>query len=97
MAATTEPTKKTPGGVPRATPGRGSRDDKILAALTDRLASLESSQKVRDEEERVLGGRGERTVRLETRRQHARPTDDDRHDRRRGGEGTGAAWVPARD
>uniref|UniRef100_A0AAV1UNK0 Uncharacterized protein n=1 Tax=Peronospora matthiolae TaxID=2874970 RepID=A0AAV1UNK0_9STRA len=79
MAATTEPTTKTPGGVPRATPGRGSparapiapavvndgparesgeRDDKILAALaalTDRLASLESSQIVRDEEERMLG------------------------------------------
>uniref|UniRef100_A0AAV1VI54 Integrase catalytic domain-containing protein n=2 Tax=Peronospora matthiolae TaxID=2874970 RepID=A0AAV1VI54_9STRA len=79
MAATTEPTTKTPGGVPRATPGRGSparaptapavvndgpacesgkRDDKILAALaalTDRLASLESSQRVRDEEERMLG------------------------------------------
>uniref|UniRef100_A0AAV1V2L8 Uncharacterized protein n=1 Tax=Peronospora matthiolae TaxID=2874970 RepID=A0AAV1V2L8_9STRA len=79
MAATTEPTTKTPAGVPRATPGRGSparaptapavvndgparesgkRDDKILAALaalTDRLASLESSQRVRDEEERMLG------------------------------------------
>uniref|UniRef100_A0AAV1TR58 RxLR effector candidate protein n=1 Tax=Peronospora matthiolae TaxID=2874970 RepID=A0AAV1TR58_9STRA len=79
MAATTEPTTKTPGGVPRATPGRGSparaptapavvndgparesgkRDDKILAALaalTDRLASLESSQRVRDEEECMLG------------------------------------------
>ena len=76
MAATTEPTTKTPEGVPQATPGRvsparartapavvndgparesGQRDDKILAALTDRLASLESLQRVRDEEERMLG------------------------------------------
>uniref|UniRef100_A0AAV1UBX1 CCHC-type domain-containing protein n=1 Tax=Peronospora matthiolae TaxID=2874970 RepID=A0AAV1UBX1_9STRA len=78
MAATTEPTTKTPGGIPRDTPGRGSparaptapavvndgtaresgkRDDKILAtlaALTDRLSSLESLQRVRDEEERML-------------------------------------------
>ena len=79
MAATTEPTTKTPGAVSRAAPGHGlparaptasavvndgparesgQRDDKILAALaalTDRLASLESSQRVRDEEERMLG------------------------------------------
>ena len=76
MAATTEPTTKTPGGVSRAAPGRGlparaptapavvndgparesgQRDDKILAALTDQLASLESSQRVRDKAERMLG------------------------------------------
>uniref|UniRef100_A0AAV1T9S2 Uncharacterized protein n=1 Tax=Peronospora matthiolae TaxID=2874970 RepID=A0AAV1T9S2_9STRA len=78
-SATTEPTTKTPEGVPRSTPGRGSparapsapavvndgparesgkRDDKILAALAalkDRLASLESSERVRYEEERMLG------------------------------------------
>uniref|UniRef100_A0AAV1VIL0 Uncharacterized protein n=1 Tax=Peronospora matthiolae TaxID=2874970 RepID=A0AAV1VIL0_9STRA len=79
MAATTEPTTKTPGvsREPRLGAARqrvrlphpqvvndgpacesGKRDDKILAALaalTDRLASLESSQRVRDEEERMLG------------------------------------------
>ena len=76
MAATTEPTTQTPGGVSRTAPGRGlpsrsptapavvndgparesgQRDDKILAALTDQLASLESSQRVRDKAERMLG------------------------------------------
>ena len=83
MARETEATAKTPGGVARAAPGRGSparvpssvntpavveepsacergeaTDDKILAALaalTDRLAKLESSQRVRDEDERMLG------------------------------------------
>ena len=83
MARATEATAKTPGGVARAAPGRGSpgrvpssantpavveetsarergkaTDDKILAALaavTDRLSKLESSQRVRDEDERMLG------------------------------------------
>uniref|UniRef100_A0AAV1T508 Uncharacterized protein n=1 Tax=Peronospora matthiolae TaxID=2874970 RepID=A0AAV1T508_9STRA len=80
MSGAREPTTKTPGGVARPTPGRGSparvptpvttsavvkdssaqetRDDKTLAALssvTERLATLESSSRVRDEDERMLG------------------------------------------
>uniref|UniRef100_A0AAV1V1J0 CCHC-type domain-containing protein n=1 Tax=Peronospora matthiolae TaxID=2874970 RepID=A0AAV1V1J0_9STRA len=52
------PTPVTTSAVVEDSSAQETRDDKILAALasvTERLATLESSQRVRDEDERMLG------------------------------------------